>query len=820
MEQTEVRTGHPRFRGLSVRRITFIGKDLPRLTSTDVGIERRKKDSTAEKKKEKREESLGPGSYFVMSKHQKVMKQRFVLMCMLAWICQCAMAQISISGFLADSLGNAIKQETNVTLLTKTDMLKAAQATVKDGHFKLQFTPKEDTEYLLYVFALGYKDRYLDIPKKGGDMGRITLEPLSLTLSEVIIRPGRLQHDIVNGNDVFQIGGTTLAREHSINTMLSRLPGIAVMNDQVTVIGSGSPTFTINGKVPRPGEMDLITPNLIDKVTINTMPSAKYSASVNSVIDLKLKKTLKDYLSINLLNNIIFSSAMFREKPSANINISAGKLSTYIGYGYGYNHSTLTEGSSLERTQLPDGTEYIQKEKLHPNETGLDWTHTLNISPKYQFNDKSSLDIQYAFMQSKARANIRSDISRQTWNNGTETAQEDLILNKWAQTFQYRHSIAARYIYEIAPEKNLVVNMGYSRNKDTNNENNSEISNDETELFLSDQKSYSKTFTTTVDYSTKLWEKLTVEFGGKYTYLTSDNRTFYENELNENSLVEAKEQTAVGYLNISQLIGKFYYSLGLRAEYQNRHNEYFSLDRIDKENSFNLIPKVGLNYRPSKALSMNLSYNYLRYNPSPVDLDPTSYFINKYMYRMGNPELKPTETHNFQFRISHLPINLTFIAAYRYNRNGICSVYQTDDENPQIIKSIKQNHDFSKLSLTLSYYGRWGKYSLGASASYLQEFSTAEYMGKNINYSHPYTSLYLRNYYTLPKGFSVECGITYTSKCVSFPVTSTYKISGDAAIRYNYKDLSIRLIGCLVKWPETIHKYGYYYKFQIGRAHV
>ena len=748
------------------------------------------------------------------------MKHRSLLTCILILVSHYAMGQISLTGLLTDSLGNAITQESSVTLITKKDMLKVVQANVEEGRFTLRFTPQNDTDYMLYVFALGYKDRYLDIPKQGGDMGKITLSPLSLTLREVVIKPGRLQHDIVNGNDVFQIAGTSLAREHSVNTLLNRLPGVFVVNDQVTVVGAGTPTFTINGQTPRPGELDMITPDLIDKITINTMPSAKYSTKVGSIIDLKLKKTLKDYLSVNLQNELRGGSNILLEQPAAFINLSAGKLSAYIGYVYGYNHSSLTNDYSLEHTQLPDGTEYIQESRMGKKETGIDWTHHLSISPKYQINDKSSIDIQYSLYDFKGHGNFRSDVLRKTLVNGTETEQSKSILSNWKAMDRYNHEFSTRYIYNISSTDNLTVNAGYSKNKNTDDQENSETTDEAVEEFISYQKANSETFTATIDYSTLFWKKLTVQVGGKYSYISSDNRNIYEYGMNKSSLVEAMEQTAVGYLNLSQSLGKFYYSLGVRAEYQNRENEYHSLDRTDKDHSLQLVPKAGLNYRPSKALSMNLSYDYSRYNPSPVELDPTSYFINKYMYRMGNPDLKSTETHSARFRINHAPTHITLTANYSYSRNGIRDVYLNDEENPQIIKNIKENHNFSNMNISLSYFHTWGIYTLSTSGSYNQEFSKAEYMGKQIDYSKPYYNLNMNNYFMLPKGFMVTLGLMYTSKRISFPQESGEYALGYLYVTYRNKNLSVQLHAYTKTKMKSTQEYAYLYRYNKSNTDI
>ena len=93
-----------------------------------------------------------------------------------------AMAQVKLTGTLTDSLGTVITRESTVTLVNKGNMLKVSQGTVSQGRFTVEYAPQDTTGYLLYVFALGYKDRYLDVSGKSGDLGNICLSPLSVAL--------------------------------------------------------------------------------------------------------------------------------------------------------------------------------------------------------------------------------------------------------------------------------------------------------------------------------------------------------------------------------------------------------------------------------------------------------------------------------------------------------------------------------------------------------------------------------------------------------------------------------------------------------------
>lgn len=734
--------------------------------------------------------------------------RKIVLASCLLILIQWSWAQVSLTGVLADSLGTVITQESTVALLTKKDLLKVAQGKVSQGHFTVEFTPRAHVEYVLYVFALGYRDCYLDVTDRQGDLGKVRLAPLSVALREVIVKPGRLQHDIVNGNDVFKVSGTELAQEHSVSTMLRRLPGVMVDDkNSVTVVGAGTPLFTINGEKPRPGEWEAITPDQIDKVTINTMPSVKYAAKVGSVLDIRLKKRLKDFLSVYIQNETTVNSKYISEKPTFHVNMGGKKFSNYIGYNHQYAHNEELDKYTMETICLPDGMEYNQ-EHIWKDGLNLDWSHTLNISPKYQINDKSFIDVQYALSYLKNR-----EVNEESWLRRTGRQQEEMTfeqseLDGHSRNHSYSHDLATRYVYEVSEMEKLAVNAGYSKNRVKNGERFREYFEGQSEVTVSDQRANSETFIASADYQTVLKDKFVLETGLQYCYITSDNRSLYENASTKNSLVETKERTAAGYLGLGQTLGKFYYSVGLRCEYQSRTSVYYGWDRTDKEHSFYLIPKVGLNYRPSKAWSVNLSYNYSRYNPSAVDLDPTVYYTSKYMYKTGNPDLKPAEAHQSRFKITHLPTNIALTVNYSYV-NSILSVFLNDETNPQVIKSTLENRKNSNVQASLSYYKNWEKYTFSINGIYSQSFSKALYLDKEIDYSTPQFQLGLMNYLTLPKGFSLSCGFGYSSKSVFFPQEVKWRMNGNVGAQYRYKNLTVAVNAFVSSRYVSSRRYGY-----------
>lgn len=184
------------------------------------------------------------------------------------------------------------------------------------------------------------------------------------------------------------------------------------------------------------------------------------------------------------------------------------------------------------------------------------------------------------------------------------------------------------------------------------------------------------------------------------------------------------------------------------------------------------------------------------------------------MYRVGNPDLKSSESHSLALRMNHLPTGLTLAANYGYTHNAMQDVYLNDENNPQVIKRIRENHDASTVGVTLAYYHRWGIYTLNCNGEYNQNFVKAIYMGEEKNYSKPRYSVYAMNHFALPKGFSVSATMYYWTKNVSFPqeTSSSWMVGLD--VSYAHKNLTFQLQGHLTPRKGTLNQqYAYLYRY-------
>ena len=115
---------------------------------------------------------------------------------------------------------------------------------------------------------------------------------------------------------------------------------------------------------------------------------------------------------------------------------------------------------------------------------------------------------------------------------------------------------------------------------------------------------------------------------------------------------------------------------GLRAEHvEVRINQITSA--IKETNSYTrLYPSLHLGYRLSDDQTLTASYSHRVRRPRPDDLNPFRVYQDPFNFRMGNPRLKPQETHSVEagYQLRREGAYYLATAFYRQNYKGVTEV--------------------------------------------------------------------------------------------------------------------------------------------------
>lgn len=743
------------------------------------------------------------------------MKISFIL-CLL-WLSELtvsAQMNVTIKGVVADSLGNQLDAPCKVMVVKQKDFTSVCGGDVSLYRFEWTFQKTEGERYWLYVFVFGYEPKLIDITTGSGDLGAILLKPLAHRLDEVVVKQRRIQHEIVDGNDIFKIDGTEFSKEFSLYTLLGRLPGLYVNDEQVNIIGTGAPTFTINGLKPRPGELRTIHPDQIDKITINRTPSAKYSQSVLGIIDIKLKKTLKDFVSAYVTENVSVNRENQNTNTSFDLNTKSGKWSNYLSYSYTYDKNECDILSDIE-TALEQDTITVSTQGNETYKNGQQ--HTFIYSPKYQISAESFVDVQYNLNISNKPYHLTNIGTRRSTSGGIDESIYQENRGKDNSTF---HSLNLRYTTMLTKKSQMVLNGGYTNMINEGKQNIDETIDQEYEQLLQDSRFKSQVYFGDVEYNAVVTKKILLNAGLDYSYIRNRTSLIYNEDIDAENSVSTRltDQKGVGYLNLSYKGKKIMYSAGVRGEY-NERNDYFN----EKNNYHQFVwnPVATINYTISKQLSMKWGYRRSVLHPAVSMLNPVATYINKYFYVVGNPDLKRGIGHNVTYRLN-LPWHIACDVKYAFGRNSVSRVVTADEDNPEISKytyvNIKKG---SKWDMTLSYYGSWGFYSFNCSATYSQSFLKIPYRDGEIYYHDPYFRCYIQNNFRIMKGMNLTINGNYSSKSKMFPTESGSSYDVSASLDYTLKNFRFFILGknLLYDIPDLESRYANIYKYQYEDLH-
>lgn len=123
-------------------------------------------------------------------------------------------------------------------------------------------------------------------------------------------------------------------------------------------------------------------------------------------------------------------------------------------------------------------------------------------------------------------------------------------------------------------------------------------------------------------------------------------------------------------------LGKLDVEAGLRfEEAETRIVQVTDATRFDND-YFRAYPTLHLGYELSKTEQLRGSYSRRIQRPSPLDLNPYTFYIDPLNVRRGNPNLKPEVTDSFEFGWQHRKAGnfLSLTGFYRRSRGGVTEI--------------------------------------------------------------------------------------------------------------------------------------------------
>ena len=532
----------------------------------------------------------------------------------------------------------------------------------------VSFAVKKFTKYLLRSSSTSFE----------GTEKTITITDKSLQVTVL------LKRKLTSLNNVILVSRKPLVKEEDDKTIvdaevlansstnafevLEKTPGAVVDQDGNVYLNSNSPAMVqINGREVKLSAQDLssllksLPAGSINKIEILRNPSAKYdAASSGGIINIVLKKGVK-LGSSGSMNTSYFQGVYSTKSVGFSLNRSAGNVNSYLSY-------QLTDKNSFEelnsQRQIPsDSSILIQKAyTIYP---GVNHYMSAGIGVDLNLKLSVGYDLRLSANDSRSTASNLSNILQYN-SQGIYGSNESVIKNR-GNNLYLGNDFSTKYkIDTTGSEWTTQFDYTYYRSTNAQQYNNYYYQPAKPSLLGDGNTDNTKNiFTAQTDLIWKLKKKFTIETGFKTLISDSKNAAVYfyqtgalprQQDNYQTNTFHYKESITAAYLQVAKTIIGFTIKPGLRMEITDINGrQLIPQDTSLFLNRTDFFPYLFLRHRLAKMFGFELNGNLIFRRsitrPFYESLNPYPKYVDQYLFDVGNPNLRPQFTTNYEFNI-------------------------------------------------------------------------------------------------------------------------------------------------------------------------
>lgn len=638
---------------------------------------------------------------------------------LLLWMSISVMAR-TVSGVVVDE-NSAPLGFVSVALLCDSTVVDATVSDADSGSFSFS----NASANRLRLSMVGYEDFLMAIPADG-QCGTVAMTPSTTLLGEVVVRD-RLPQTRLSGNGlVTKIEGSVLETVGTANDVLARLPLVSMENDQVSVLGHGSPIIYINGRQVRSdNELQQLSSENIRSIEVITNPGARYDASVRSVIRIRTKRAPGEGFGFEFYHNT-HAKHYVRSTDALNMHFTEGPLQLfaegYVAYGKSY------WGANMDQTTFADHIYTQHLTERTPSRTNY---YTGKLGFDYLIGNHS-FGAYYKYENGHTHGNGQYNSS--IWRDDVHI--EDVSSTVAARNLTVPvHSVNAYY-------NGAVGQLQIDFNSDLFLSSNTDVSNREN---VSSISGFSSSFTSNATDKRLVAEKLVltyplwrgqVEVGQEFTH----SRLGYDvTNLGidvPSSFTTIYENAATAFASLSQQLGSANVTAGVRYEHLNNRVTENGVVAGGSSRVYNdFFPSLSIS-APVRNVNLSLSFSGKIDRPSYEQLDGSLQYVDQFTYKHGNPLLRSTKV----WEVQSMAMWRIFLAMLSYTHQKDPVYYdctaKADDPTVRVISYSNMRPDnqvlfFAGAQPTL---GRWTN---NISAGFLYYHYRTTFNGQEMLFNHP-----------------------------------------------------------------------------------
>lgn len=559
-------------------------------------------------------------------------------------------AQYKIAGIIQDAQNQTLPYA-NVLLYTANSS-QTPKGVVSDERGSYQFENIATGTYYIEVSMLGLKTKkgqqfVLDADKNFD----FVLEEESQSLDEVVIKSRRPVIKQTAEKLIIDLQNSEMVSSN-LQDVIKRVPGVIATNNGISVAGRNDVRILINGKTTEYMDVNTLLRDLpadnIASVELIEQPGAEYDAEGSGpIINIVLKK---------------------------NVQLGThGNITAWAGDDNGFEYGTSASIASYKNKlnwQLSTGySSPTWREDLYVRNTVADTLYNRNSVAPY--NPKTfRLGGSFDYFLTKNHT-LGMSVSR------NETDSERVAAHRILATYpggsydlltendfnRQRIVFTLNPYYEFKDDKNTVT-ADFNYVDYTNDNINDLYKVGGTSAFTNlryDQEGMYQIKTYRLDYKRVLSDKVTLRTGMKFADVETDSdlNVFVQRDSGDFDLLSdasnrflVDETILAFYTKVQANLGKWTLSTGLRYEDSDTKGTASATNETRSREISDFFPSASITRKLSQALGAGLSYSYRLQRPNYSTLNSFTTFYDPLTAIVGNPNLAPAFTHNYQFNLT------------------------------------------------------------------------------------------------------------------------------------------------------------------------
>jgi iron complex outermembrane recepter protein len=599
--------------------------------------------------------------------HNKIsnLNCRIIASILLVMLSLCSKAQnVGVRIDVKNDKNEPVQNATAQILRTKDSSILSVK-TLKNNAF---FSVPSNTAYFLRLTAVGIVPVFQNIEIGNADTTlTIIANTKAKNLDAVVVTSTK---QFIKQEDDKTIVDAEPIANSSTNALevLEKTPGAIVDQDGNVYLNSATPaTIYINGRELKLSAADIssllksLPANSVSKIEILRSPSAKFdAASSGGIVNIVLKKGVK--LGTNgSIDASYFQGVYATETIGFSVNKSQNKLNTYLSYNFTNRESffVLNSEQPLSLINVLRVQQSYTKFKATTNyaSAGFD----------YAINNKWNIALDTRFTANNNRGNVKNDINLLTLNRQSQIGNNVSLVSNIGPTYFLGNTFSTKYkVDSLGSEWTNSLDYSYYKNDNEQLYQNVNIIPQKNTLFGDGDILNKKNIVAfKSDLVLKTKSKVTIEAGTKINYSASNNNALYFADsstgkyLNnyQTNAFKYEENIAALYLQVSKTFSGFTIKPGVRLE----HTDITGNQLVPTPNTFKIkrtdvFPYIYLRHGLGKVIGFKLTGNLIFRRsitrPYYEALNPFPKFVDQYTYDIGNPNLRPQITNNYEFNVN------------------------------------------------------------------------------------------------------------------------------------------------------------------------